>query len=88
MFSVLGWVLATSPVLQTPSEFVDVLRRKLQTPRPHNSALRVDVLDSARNWHVFLGHLRLSFTGFTSRHAAHAVRFVRREGREFVIEFG
>ena len=82
LFSVLGWVLATSPVLQTPADFADALLRKLQSPRPHNGQLQVGVLDAARNWHHFLSHFRLSFAGFTGRHAAHAVRFVLRQGRD------
>jgi len=80
-FSILGTSLSNSPVLETPTDFLRVIKQHLK-PGRHRTLVHTEVLDGIYNWKQFWEPLGISIAGVAPTHwdpiVNHVWRVVRR----------
>lgn len=79
-FSVIGGALKKSPQLQTPQDFLDVIKNELKAGR--NAKIHTEHIDAVHDWKAFFQPLGITISGIVSTATDpvvnHAWRLVRR----------
>ncbi len=79
-FSILAPHLSRSPILETPEDFMKVMREKLKPPEGRE--LTAEKIETGHNWTELFGELGITISGLATTHLQpvvnHAWRVIRR----------